>query len=68
LPNEGADSSPSEGLEQTAIQAEVKRQYKVWLAGRPDSVPQRFYAITVGRQLRNPVLLAISERARALFS
>lgn len=52
----------------SAIEAEVKRQYKVRLVGRLDSVRQRFYAITVERKLRNPASLAISERARALFS
>ena len=52
----------------SAIEAEVKRQYKVRSVGRLDSVRQRFYAITVERKLRNPASLAISERARALFS
>jgi LysR family transcriptional activator of nhaA len=52
----------------SAMEAEVKRQYKVRLLGRLDSVRQRFYAITVERKLRNPAALAISERARALFS
>jgi LysR family transcriptional activator of nhaA len=52
----------------SAIEAEVKRQYKVRLVGRLDSVRQRFYVITVERKLRNPASLAISERARALFS
>jgi LysR family transcriptional activator of nhaA len=50
-----------------AIDAEVRRQYKVRLLGRLESVRQRFYAITVDRKLRNPAVLAISERAKALF-
>jgi LysR family transcriptional regulator, transcriptional activator of nhaA len=50
-----------------AIEAEVRRQYKVRVVGRLDSVRQRFYAITVERKLRNPAIIAISERARALF-
>jgi LysR family transcriptional activator of nhaA len=50
-----------------AIEAEVKRQYKVRALGRLDAVRQRFYAITVERKLRNPAVLAISERAKALF-
>lgn len=50
-----------------AIEADVRRQYKVRVAGRLDSVRQRFYAITVERNLRNPAVMAISERARALF-
>lgn len=52
----------------SAIEAEVKRQYKVRVVGRLAGVRQRFYAITVERKLRNPAVLAISERARALFS
>jgi LysR family transcriptional activator of nhaA len=50
-----------------AIETEVRRQYRVRLVGRLDSVRQRFYAITVERKLRNPAVIAISERARALF-
>jgi LysR family transcriptional regulator, transcriptional activator of nhaA len=50
-----------------AIEAEVRRQYRVRMVGRLDSVRQRFYAITVERKLRNPAVIAISERARALF-
>jgi len=51
----------------SAIEAEVRRQYRVRVVGRLDSVRQRFYAITVERKLRNPAVIAISERARALF-
>jgi LysR family transcriptional activator of nhaA len=51
----------------SAIDVEVKRQYRVRLVGRLDTVRQRFYAITVERKLRNPAVIAISERARALF-
>jgi len=50
-----------------AIEAEVRRQYRVRVVGRLRSVRQRFYAITVERRLRNPAVIAISERARALF-
>jgi LysR family transcriptional activator of nhaA len=50
-----------------AIEAELRRQYRVRVVGRLDSVRQRFYAITVERKLRNPAVIAISERARALF-
>ena len=52
----------------SAIEAEVRRQYELRLVGRLDGVRQRFYAITVERKLRNPATIAISERARALFS
>jgi LysR family transcriptional activator of nhaA len=51
----------------SAIEAEVRRQYRVRVVGRLDPVRQRFYAITVERKLRNPAVIAISERARALF-
>ena len=50
-----------------AIEVEVRRQYRVRVVGRLDSVRQRFYAITVERKLRNPAVIAISERARVLF-
>ena len=51
----------------SAIEAEVRRQYRVRLVGRLEPVRQRFYAITVERKLRNPAVIAISERARSLF-
>lgn len=51
-----------------AIEDAVRRQYRVRVVGRLDSVRQRFYAITVERKLRNPAVIAISERARSLFS
>ena len=50
-----------------AIEAEVCRQYRVRVVGRLHSVPQRFYAITVERKLQNPAVIAVVERARALF-
>jgi len=50
-----------------AIESEMRRQYRVRVVGRLDAVRQRFYAITVERKLRNPAVIAISERARALF-
>lgn len=52
----------------TAIEAEVERQYRVRVVGRLPEIRQRFYAITVERKLRHPAVIAISERARALFS
>ena len=50
-----------------AIETELRRQYRVRVVGRLGSVRQRFYAITVERKLRNPAVIAISERARTLF-
>jgi len=52
----------------TAIEPTVRRQRGVRLVGRLDTVRQRFYAITVERKLRNPAVIAISERAKALFT
>jgi LysR family transcriptional activator of nhaA len=52
----------------SAIEPQVRRQYQVRLVGRLDAVRQRFYAITVERKLSNPAVIAISERARALFT
>ncbi len=52
----------------SAIESQVKRHYGVRLVGRLDTVRQRFYAITVERKLRNPAAIAISDRARALFT
>jgi hypothetical protein len=38
----------------SAIEAEVRRQYRVRLVGRLDTVRRRFCAITVERKLRTP--------------
>jgi LysR family transcriptional regulator, transcriptional activator of nhaA len=51
-----------------AVESEVRRQYGVRVVGRLSAVRQRFYAVTVERKLRNPAVIAISERARALFA
>jgi LysR family transcriptional regulator, transcriptional activator of nhaA len=51
----------------TAIEPEVRRQYRVRLVGRLTGIQQRFYAITVDRKIRNPAVIAVSERARQLF-
>jgi len=47
----------------SAIDAEVRSQYKVRLVGRVD-IRERFYAITVERKLKHPAVVAISEAAR----
>ena len=52
----------------SAIEPQVRQQYGVRLVGRLDTVRQRFYAITVERTVRNPAVIAISERARELFA
>jgi LysR family transcriptional activator of nhaA len=46
------------------IEAEVKRQYQVTVIGRVDEVKAHFYAISVERQVKHPVVSAIVEAAR----
>jgi LysR family transcriptional activator of nhaA len=51
----------------STIEREVRRQYRVRVAGRIESIRERFYAITVERKLKHPAVVAIAERARRLF-
>jgi LysR family transcriptional activator of nhaA len=51
----------------SAIEAEMRRQYRVGLVGRLDGVRARYYAITVERKLKHPAVVAIAERARQMF-
>lgn len=48
----------------TAIEKEIKQQYRVASVGRLDEVRERFYAISVERRLRHPAVVAISEAAK----
>ncbi len=48
----------------SAIETEVRRQYRVQIVGRLEAVRERFYAISVERKLKNPAVIAISEAAR----
>lgn len=48
----------------SVIEAEVKRQYNVEVIGRVEAVKERFYAITVDRQLRHPAVIAMSDAAQ----
>ncbi|HEY3353069.1 MAG TPA: transcriptional activator NhaR [Polyangia bacterium] len=48
-----------------AVEAAVRRQYRVALVGRAPAVRERYYAITVERRLKHPAVVAISEAARA---
>ncbi len=48
----------------TVIEREVSRQYRVQRVGRAPELVERYYAISVERQLRHPAVVAISERAR----
>ncbi len=48
----------------TVIEEEVCRQYRVRVAGRIESVRERYYAISVERRLKHPAVVAIRESAR----
>ncbi len=48
----------------TAIEREVRKQYKVALVGRTDKVRARFYAVSVERRLKHPAVVAIADGAR----
>jgi LysR family transcriptional activator of nhaA len=49
----------------TAVEDEIRRQYRVEVVGRVSTVRERFYAITVERRLRHPAVVAICKAARA---
>jgi LysR family transcriptional activator of nhaA len=51
----------------SAIESAVQAQYHVRLVGRMDRIRERYYAITVERQLKHPAVVAIAERARRIF-
>ncbi|MBL8073864.1 MAG: transcriptional activator NhaR [Nitrospira sp.] len=48
----------------TAMEKEICRQYQVQVVRRVDSVKQKFYAITVERRLKHPVVVALFDTAR----
>ncbi len=48
----------------TAVEAEMKAQYRVRVIGRSEAVRERFFAISGERRLRHPAVVAISESAR----
>jgi LysR family transcriptional activator of nhaA len=47
-----------------AIEREVREHYRVSVVGRPDSVIERYYAISVERKLKHPAVVTITEAAR----
>ena len=49
----------------SAIRAEVRRQYRVRRLGSLPGARERFYAITVHRQIKHPAVAAISTAARS---
>jgi LysR family transcriptional activator of nhaA len=48
----------------TAVERETRRQYRVRLVGRVESIRERFYAISLERKLKHPAVAAITESAR----
>ena len=48
----------------TAIEAEVRREYRVRVVGRAPSLRERFYVISANRKLQHPAVAAISHSAR----
>ena len=48
----------------TAVEKEVSRQYGVSIVGRAPEVKERFYAVSVGRRLKNLAVVAISNAAK----
>ncbi len=50
----------------SAIEPEIRRQYRVVPIGRVESVRQQFYAISAERRLKHPAVAVIVERGREL--
>ena len=48
----------------SVIEKEICRQYQVQVVGQLDALKQHFYAITVERRLKHPVVLALVRTAR----
>jgi LysR family transcriptional activator of nhaA len=48
-----------------AIEAEIRAQFGVEVAGRVDAVKERFYALSAERKLKHPAVVAIREAARS---
>ena len=49
----------------TAVERQVRAQYRVVPIGRADDIVERFYVITAERRIRNPAVMAISSAARS---
>lgn len=48
----------------SAIEAEIRRQYRVVVIGRLNEIRERFYAITAERRIKHPAVLVVTETAR----
>lgn len=51
----------------SAIEAEVKRQYDVYVVGRTAAIKEHFYAISLERRIKHPGVAAVSAAARKLL-
>jgi len=51
----------------SVIEAEICKQFDVRVIGRTEDVKESYYAITVGRTIRHPALIAICDKARTDF-
>ncbi|WP_246589712.1 transcriptional activator NhaR [Marinobacterium ramblicola] len=52
----------------SVLEAEIQRQHGVELIGRLEGIRERYYAISLERQIRHPGVQAITHRARELLS
>lgn len=46
------------------VEEEVRRQYRVRLVGRLESLRERYYAISIERRLKHPAVVVITDAAR----
>jgi LysR family transcriptional activator of nhaA len=51
----------------TAIEKEICRQHDVAVVGRIPELRERFYVISAERRIKHPAVIAITNRAKALF-
>jgi LysR family transcriptional activator of nhaA len=49
----------------TAIESQIKAQYRVSVVGRTDEITEAFYAVSPERRLKHPAATAISDAARS---
>ena len=51
----------------TAVEREIKEQYRSVIIGRAEDIEERFYAVSFERRLKHPAVVAVSEAARDLL-
>jgi LysR family transcriptional activator of nhaA len=49
----------------SAVDRQVREQYRVGRLGRADGVVERFYAVSIERKIKNPAVVAICDAARS---